>query len=135
LHICNRLYIIIKAILWGKRRRSQLTALEENYNIRFRSKATATCLRWLMRLVKHLWIYEPNCRGCTNSRLKLLKARSWRYDRLPQQHNTAEPKPEQVKMLLENLGQLQKTPNKKEQQDSDIGIREMAEPYNRNPGG
>jgi hypothetical protein len=38
-------------------------------------------------------------------------------------------------MLLENLGQLQKTPNKKEQQDSDIGIREMAEPDNRNPGG
>ena len=51
-----------------------------------------------------LWIYELNSRGPAHNRLKLLAARSWRYDKLLQQYNTAEPKPEQVKRLLEDLG-------------------------------
>jgi len=52
-----------------------------------------------------LWIYELKDRGGpTHSRLTLLAARSWQYDRLLQQYNTTEPKPEQVKILLENLG-------------------------------
>jgi len=51
-----------------------------------------------------LWIYELNSRGPAHNRLKLLAARSWRYDKLLQQYNTAEPKPEQVKILLEDLG-------------------------------
>ena len=82
-----------------------------------------------------LWIYELNSRGPAHSRLKLLAARSWRYDRLLQQYNTAEPKPEQVKMLLENLGQLQKTPKKEKQQNLDMDILEMAEPDSRDFGG
>ena len=82
-----------------------------------------------------LWIYELNSRGPAHSRLKLLAARSWRYDKLLQQYNTAEPKPEQVKMLLENLGQLQKTPKKEKQQNLDMDILEMAEPDSRDFGG
>lgn len=70
-----------------------------------------------------LWIYELSSRGPTHKRLELLAARSWRYDRLLQQYNTTEPKPEQVRILLENLGQLQK-----KQRDSDINILEAAEP-------
>ncbi len=81
-----------------------------------------------------LWIYELNSRGPAHSRLNLLAARSWRYDRLLQQYNTAEPKPEQVKILLENLGQMQKTP-KKEKQDSEMDILEIAEPESRKSGG
>jgi hypothetical protein len=50
-----------------------------------------------------LWIYELNSRGPVHNRLRLLAARSWRYDRRLQQYNTAEPRPEQVKRLLEDL--------------------------------
>jgi hypothetical protein len=81
-----------------------------------------------------LWIYELNSRGPAHNRLRLLAARSWRYDRLLQQYNTAEPKPEQIRMLLENLGQLQKQPSKGKLQDSDINILEMAEPNGRDFG-
>lgn len=52
-----------------------------------------------------LWIYELNNRGPAHNRLRLLAARSWQYDRLLKQYNTAEPKPDQVKMILEELGQ------------------------------
>ena len=82
-----------------------------------------------------LWIYELNNRGPARNRLRLLAARSWRYDRLLQQYNTAEPKPEQVKMLLENLGQRQKQRSRKKQPDSDIDILEIAEPNNDDFGG
>ena len=50
-----------------------------------------------------LWIYELSRRGATYDRLRLVAARSWRYDRLLQQYNTAEPKPDQVRALLQNL--------------------------------
>ena len=71
-----------------------------------------------------LWIYKLNDGEPADSRLELVAARSWRYDRLLQNYNTAEPKPEQVKMLLRNLGQ--------KQQDLDIDILEMAEPNRKN---
>jgi hypothetical protein len=38
-----------------------------------------------------LWIYEINNRGPAYNRLRLLAVWSWRYDRLLQQYNTAEP--------------------------------------------
>lgn len=82
-----------------------------------------------------LWIYELNTRGPTHNRLRLLAARSWRYDRLLQQFNTAEPKPEQVKMLLENLGQQPEKQNKGKQQEPDINILEIAEPNSSGLGG
>ena len=72
-----------------------------------------------------LWVYELNSHGPAHNRLRLLAARSWRYDKLLQQYNTSEPKPEQIKILLESLGQQQKEPN------SQINILEMAEPNDR----
>jgi hypothetical protein len=75
-----------------------------------------------------LWIYEVNSRGPAHKRLALLAARSWRYDRLLQRYNTGEPKPEQVRMLLENLGQLQKEQGRGKQPASDADILEMAKP-------
>lgn len=75
-----------------------------------------------------LWIYEINNRGPAYNRLRLLAARSWRYDRLLQQYNTAEPKPEEVKILLESLGQQIKEPSKEKRQGSDISFLELAEP-------
>ncbi len=56
-----------------------------------------------------LWVYELSSKSPPHSRLKLLAARSWRYDKMLQQYNTAEPTPEQVKMLLQNLGKKRGT--------------------------
>ena len=82
-----------------------------------------------------LWIYEINSRGPAHSRLRLLAARSWRYDRLLQQYNTSEPKPEQVKMLLEDLGRQPKEQSKEKQQDLDINVLEIVEPNSSNFSG
>jgi hypothetical protein len=51
-----------------------------------------------------LWIYELNRRAAAHNRLRLLAARSWKYDKLLEDYNTAEPKPNQIKALLEKLG-------------------------------
>ena len=75
-----------------------------------------------------LWIYELNSRGPAHNRLRLLAARSWQYDRLLKQYNTAEPKPEQVRMLLEDLGEQLKEQVKEKQQDLDVNTLEAAEP-------
>jgi len=65
-----------------------------------------------------LWVYQFNNRGPAQNRLKLLAARSWKYDRLLEELNTAEPSPKQVKLLLENLGrQIQP---EKQITDSDV---------------
>lgn len=82
-----------------------------------------------------LWLYEINNRGPAHSRLRLLAARSWRYDRLLQQYNTSEPKPEQVKMLLEDLGRQMKEQSKEKQQDLDINVLEIVEPNSSNFSG
>jgi len=79
-----------------------------------------------------LWLYEINSRGPAHSRLRLLAARSWRYDRLLQQYNTSEPKPEQVKMLLEDLGRQMKEQSKEKQRDLDINVLEIVEPNSNN---
>jgi hypothetical protein len=54
--------------------------------------------------LQSLWIYELNRRAAAHNRLRLLAARSWEYDRLLEDYNTAEPKPKQIKALLEKLG-------------------------------
>ena len=79
-----------------------------------------------------LWIYEINSRGPAYNRLKLLAARNWKYDKLLQQYNTAEPKPEQVRMLLENLGQQKKKQDRSKQQDSDVNSFHADEPNDSN---
>lgn len=81
-----------------------------------------------------LWIYEINSHGPAYKRLRLLAARSWRYDRLLQELNTDQPKPEEVRMLLESLGRQQKERNKEKQQDTGVNILEIAEPRDRNFG-
>jgi hypothetical protein len=75
-----------------------------------------------------LWIYEINNRGPAHKRLTLLAARSWRYDRLLQMYNTAEPTPERVKALLDNTGQPQQGPFPPGKPDGSPRILEMAEP-------
>jgi len=75
-----------------------------------------------------LWIYELNSRGPAHNRLRLLAARSWQYDKLLKQYNTAEPKPEQVRMLLEDLGEQLKEQVKEKQQDLDVNTLKAAEP-------
>ena len=76
-----------------------------------------------------LWVYELNNRAPGQNRLRLLAARSWKYDRLLDKYNTAEPKPEQVKMILESVGRMPKTQN---QPQPDEGIK-TAEPEKRTP--
>ncbi len=44
-----------------------------------------------------LWCYEWSERGC----LKLIAARSWRYDRYLEEFNTCEPGPQEVERLVE----------------------------------
>jgi len=76
-----------------------------------------------------LWVYSINSNAPSYSRLKLLAARSWRYDRLLQQYNTDEPKPEQVRLLLENLEKPQKQIEDKKLISQDANyIMEVAEP-------
>jgi hypothetical protein len=75
-----------------------------------------------------LWIYELNSRGPVHKRLRLLAARSWRYDRLLQELNTDRPKPEEVKMLLQSLGQPQKEPSSRKQHGLGVNVLEIAEP-------
>jgi hypothetical protein len=78
-----------------------------------------------------LWIYEINSRGPVHRRLSLLAARSWRYDRLLERYNTDEPKPEQVRILLEELGRPSKEQSEEKQKDSGLDILQMAEPGER----
>ncbi len=78
-----------------------------------------------------LWIYEINKHGPSHNRLKLLAARSWRYDRLLKQYNTAEPKPEQVKLLLEGLGEVLKEPESGKLPSQDKPVSETAEAGNK----
>jgi hypothetical protein len=53
--------------------------------------------------LQNLWIYKVDGRAPAYNRLRLLAARSWEYDKLLEEYNTAEPKPQQVKELLERL--------------------------------
>jgi hypothetical protein len=78
-----------------------------------------------------LWIYEINKHGPSHNRLKLLAARSWRYDRLLKQYNTAEPKPEQVKLLLEGLGEALKEPESGKLPGQGPAVPETAEAGNK----
>ena len=89
-----------------------------------------------------LWLYEIDNRSPAHNRLRLLAARSWKYDRLLENYNTADPKPEQVKLMLEKLTQQQKPQNseiqempEEPQQEQDVNIIEIAEPNDGNTVG
>ena len=60
---------------------------------------------------KTLWIYEISSRGPATQRLKLLAARNFEYDQMLQNYNTAEPRPGQVKEILQKYGIRPKTRN------------------------
>jgi hypothetical protein len=51
-----------------------------------------------------IWIYRLSSRGPLYGRLKLVAARSWRYDRLLEEYNAEDPSPEQVREMLESFG-------------------------------
>lgn len=59
---------------------------------------------------QNMCIYRLNDRGTVQSRLQLYAARSFKYDRLLEQYNTDEPKPQQIKMMLENLASKNPVP-------------------------
>ena len=74
---------------------------------------------------QNIWIYQLSNRGPVCNRLKLLAARSWKYDKLLEQYNTAEPKPEQVKALLNNLGQqFIEQPEEKQVETNEASVKE-----------
>jgi len=58
---------------------------------------------------ERMWVYEVSSRATAYQRLRLLAARSWQYDKLLDDYNTAEPRPSQVKEMLEKLSQRQQS--------------------------
>ena len=77
-----------------------------------------------------LWVYEINNRGPAYNNLRLLAARSWKYDRKLEDLNTSSPRPKEVQRLLENLGKKLKTEEDKINRDLIIDINKVAEPDN-----
>lgn len=71
---------------------------------------------------KTLWVYEINARAPKN-RLRLLAARDWQYDQLLAEYNTGEPRPQQVRELLEKLNMPQKAKRRTRQE-----LEELAQP-------
>ena len=66
-----------------------------------------------------IWVYEINKGGSSHNRLKLLAARSWKYDKMMDSYNTSEPTPAQVKELIGKMQGLQPNIEQSEQdQDS-----------------
>jgi len=55
-------------------------------------------------------IYQYQGHRPDDERFVLLSARSFRYDRLLQDYNTAEPRPETVKQIIEHNQKIQKQP-------------------------
>ena len=80
-----------------------------------------------------LWVYQLSNTGPVYNRLQLLAARSWRYDRLLQQYNTADPKPQQVKMLLEGFAARLEEPESQNQQDLNQPVLQTPEPNHPEP--
>ncbi len=54
-----------------------------------------------------LWIYEFFDRQTGFKQIRLMAARSWEYDRLLTEWNSAEPTPQQIRTVLENIHQKQ----------------------------
>ena len=69
-----------------------------------------------------VWMYEFSNRGPTQARLRLLAARSFHYDRLLTDYNTA-PRPQEIKEMLDSLSRSQKLP-----QDPAEELEEQAQP-------
>jgi hypothetical protein len=59
-------------------------------------------------------IYQYQGHRPDDERFVLLSARSFRYDRLLQDYNTAEPRPDTVKQIIEHNQKIQKQPQQQE---------------------
>lgn len=74
-----------------------------------------------------IWIYEINNRAASHNRLKLFAARNWHYDKMLEEFNSGEPKPQQVKNMIEQMlkpGAAQTEPN-------NVDIAPLAEPNSK----
>ena len=57
-----------------------------------------------------VWLYEFSGRGPSQNRLRLLAARTWKYDQLLDDYNTS-PRPKEIKDMLDSLSPAQRTPH------------------------
>ncbi len=73
---------------------------------------------------KTLWLYDVSSRGSTRGGLRLLAARSWEYDRLLSDYNSGEPRPGQVRDILERINAAQQ----KERESTEAELEEEAGP-------
>jgi hypothetical protein len=71
-----------------------------------------------------IWIYEINNRGAARSRLKLFAARNWHYDKMLEEFNSAEPRPQQVRDMIEQMLR----PGSTVRSANDVNIMSLAEP-------
>ncbi|HOQ05660.1 MAG TPA: hypothetical protein PKY88_10660 [Anaerohalosphaeraceae bacterium] len=54
-----------------------------------------------------IWVYEFFDRQTGFKQIRLMAARSWEYDRLLTEWNSADPTPQQIRSVLENIHQKQ----------------------------
>jgi hypothetical protein len=73
---------------------------------------------------KTLWLYDVSSRGSARGGLRLLAARSWEYDRLLSDYNVGEPRPGQVRDILERINAAQQ----KERESTESELEEEAGP-------
>lgn len=91
-----------------------LTIGRESYGIAMINKDTET-----------IWIYEIAGRAAGASRLNLVAARSWRYDKLLEEYNSGNPTPERVKAIIEQFAS-------KPKQAAEIDVRNLSGPNDIN---
>jgi hypothetical protein len=73
---------------------------------------------------KTLWLYDVSSRGSARGGLRLLAARSWEYDRLLRDYNCGEPRPGQVRDILERINAAQQ----KEKESTEAELEEEVRP-------
>lgn len=100
---------VLVALLAGSKPSEQMPLPEDNIQaIPLQLERDSFGLAMIDKNNQTIWLYEITGKGPAHSRLKLIAARSWKYDRLLQQYNTDEPKPEQVRALVKDVDHLQK---------------------------
>lgn len=73
-----------------------------------------------------LWLYEFNTRGQAFDHLRLIAARSFKYDRQLTEWNTAAPTPTQVKQIVESM-QAQQQQQKQKKQEKVEELQQLLE--------
>jgi hypothetical protein len=75
-----------------------------------------------------IWIYEINNKGAAHSRLKLFAARNWHYDKMLEEFNSAQPRPQEVKSMIE---QMLKPGGATQSEANNVDITPLAEPNSK----